>query len=797
MEDGVPLLQNHLPSNHTHQSLMSWRYGMKARLFACVLSCVLLLIIQNIADARSGSSRLQAGGNGNVDDPNIHYVGRWDTVDSPFVIRGYWPGVYFKVHFTGTSVAIKIQSSVNFYAKVDNADDVLFTDASGTVMLAQFLPPGTHSLRIATQADSDVMRFQGLVLDPGEMTLPAITSPDVIEFVGDSISGGNKSSKIALTSYAWLTGENLNAEHTNIAYTGVCLVDAVPCGFVKGMSRGFFHLQPIPYGSSPDWDFSRYQARIVVINLGTNDQAYGVSDSTFQSTYEIFLQNIRVKYPLANIFVMRPLNGAKAIQALGAVMTRNAAGDSAVHYVDTTGWLTSGDYVDGLHPNDQGHVKIAQQLTSIIQPYMQNPTPTPTPAPPTDTPTNTPVPPTSTPTDTPTPTPTSTPTSTPTNTPSNTPIPPTFTPTSTPTNTPIPPTNTPPPSAFRLQYATAGTVAVANQIKAQFKIFNQSGSSVPLSQFKIRYYFTRDTAQNMTFNCDYAGVGCANVTRSFVPISPALNGADYYLEIGFTTAAGNMAVNGNSGSVTVRFNKNDWSTFNQSDDYSWDPTKTTLADWTKVTLYRNGTLVWGVEPSGVANTPTPTNTMVPPSPTSTRTPTNTPIPATATPTSTGGLKVQYMTLGTAATATQIKPQFKIVNLSGASVPMSQLKIRYYFTIDTASTLVFSCDYAGFGCANLSGSFVAVNPAASGADYYLELTFSSMAGSIAPGLTSGTIMTRFNKANWSNFNQSDDYSFDATKTAFADWNRVTLYRNGVLIWGIEPTGAPAAAPTFNP
>src|SRR5437762_11980274 len=125
---------------------------MKARLGACVLSCVLLLIIQNVVNAHSpipasGASNLQTAGNGGVDDPNIQYIGRWDTVDSPFVIRGYWPGSYFKVHFTGTSVSIKIQSAVNFYAKIDNGNDVFFPNATGTVLLAQLLPPGTHSLR--------------------------------------------------------------------------------------------------------------------------------------------------------------------------------------------------------------------------------------------------------------------------------------------------------------------------------------------------------------------------------------------------------------------------------------------------------------------------------------------------------------------------------------------------------------------------------------------------------------------------------------------------------------------------
>ena len=43
-------------------------------------------------------------------------------------------------------------------------------------------------------------------------------------------------------------------------------------------------------------------------------------------------------------------------------------------------------------------------------------------------------------------------------------------------------------------------------------------------------------------------------------------------------------------------------------------------------------------------------------------------------------------------------------------------------------------------------------------------------------------------NWTNYNEANDYSYDATKTAFADWNRVTLYRNGALVWGTEPAPA---------
>ena len=45
--------------------------------------------------------------------------------------------------------------------------------------------------------------------------------------------------------------------------------------------------------------------------------------------------------------------------------------------------------------------------------------------------------------------------------------------------------------------------------------------------------------------------------------------------------------------------------------------------------------------------------------------------------------------------------------------------------------------------------------------------------------------RFSKTDWSNYTQTGDYSFDPTRTAFADWSRVTLHRSGALVWGVAP------------
>lgn len=184
----------------------------------------------------------------------------------------------------------------------------------------------------------------------------------------------------------------------------------------------------------------------------------------------------------------------------------------------------------------------------------------------------------------------------------------------------------------------------------------------------------------------------------------------------------------------------------------------------------------------VAPTATPTTV---PTATPTTVPTATPTVApTATP-AVGNLVVQYRTTDTNATDPQFRPQLRIVNNGTTAVDLSKVKVRYYYTIDGERAQQFNVDYAALGGSNVLGSFVKLEPAVTGADYYVEISFSAGAGSLAPGANTGEIQLRINKTDWSNYNEADDYSYDATKTSFTDWNRVPLYLNGVLVWGVQP------------
>ncbi|AIQ29245.1 xyloglucanase [Paenibacillus sp. FSL P4-0081] len=151
----------------------------------------------------------------------------------------------------------------------------------------------------------------------------------------------------------------------------------------------------------------------------------------------------------------------------------------------------------------------------------------------------------------------------------------------------------------------------------------------------------------------------------------------------------------------------------------------------------------------------------------------------------GAIKVQMYNSSTAAAANTLSPKIKLMNTGTAAVSLADVKIRYYYTIDGEQTQSFFCDWSQVGSANVTGTFVKLPAAKTGADYYLELGFTSAAGSLAAG-ESIDIQLRASKSDWSNYTQTGDYSFNAAGTAYADWANIPAYISGSLVWGNEPS-----------
>jgi hypothetical protein len=193
----------------------------------------------------------------------------------------------------------------------------------------------------------------------------------------------------------------------------------------------------------------------------------------------------------------------------------------------------------------------------------------------------------------------------------------------------------------------------------------------------------------------------------------------------------------------------------------------------------------------------------------------------AGPPAIGVVVAQYEASGS-PTDNNIVVHLRLENRSIRTIPVAALTIRYWYTVDapapsTSDYQVIELNYADItrlsgGNTSAKFSFGKMATAETGADHYLEVGFNGPYAMAPGGVThdekssTNQIEFRTHWNDWKNYNEADDYSYDATKTSWADWNNVTVYQNGVLIWGTEPdgtkptppsdggTGTDAAAPT---
>ncbi|WP_029503319.1 glycoside hydrolase family 48 protein [Lachnoclostridium phytofermentans] len=150
----------------------------------------------------------------------------------------------------------------------------------------------------------------------------------------------------------------------------------------------------------------------------------------------------------------------------------------------------------------------------------------------------------------------------------------------------------------------------------------------------------------------------------------------------------------------------------------------------------------------------------------------------------GDVKIQMYNGNTSATTNGIAPRFKLVNTGSNSINLSDVKIRYYYTIDGEKSQNFWCDWSSIGSGNVTGTFVKMATPKTGADYYLEIGFTSGAGSLQAG-QGIEVQGRFSKTDWSNYTQTGDFSFNSSGNSYADWNKSPAYVSGKLTWGMEP------------
>ncbi len=206
-------------------------------------------------------------------------------------------------------------------------------------------------------------------------------------------------------------------------------------------------------------------------------------------------------------------------------------------------------------------------------------------------------------------------------------------------------------------------------------------------------------------------------------------------------------------------------------------------------------------PPTVIPTAIPTN--VPPTAIPTAIPTN--VPPTAIPTNSPTVVLPTATYtftpGTGISSIVIKlregdtnnstssphPQIQVINRGTAALNLNNVEVRYWFNCDcTGQAVQVYVDWAGkmpqgqtVG-SNVQASVVQANRG--GQTGYLSFKFT---GNITLQPNEYVeIQARFNKSDWSNMTQSNDWSFSNSQS-WTESMKVTGYSGGTLVWGQEP------------
>lgn len=207
-------------------------------------------------------------------------------------------------------------------------------------------------------------------------------------------------------------------------------------------------------------------------------------------------------------------------------------------------------------------------------------------------------------------------------------------------------------------------------------------------------------------------------------------------------------------------------------------------DWLTVDNTKQDQLKGILSPFTTANTgqATQTSTQAGQAATPTVAPTTAPAPTATFPAGQAALTLSYQNNNPTTTSNQLQPSLKLTNTSNATLPLTAITIRYWYTSDSSQQQEFACDYVTIGCNNIGYRIVKMQPEYPGADTYLEINFTG--GVLAEG-SSTEIKIRVHRSDWSNYDQGNDYSFAPGVSNYSPTQRIGVYYQGRLIEGTAP------------
>ncbi len=144
---------------------------------------------------------------------------------------------------------------------------------------------------------------------------------------------------------------------------------------------------------------------------------------------------------------------------------------------------------------------------------------------------------------------------------------------------------------LRLRYRTATPLTKSSDSKPEFIIYNDGPGPVPLSRLELVYYLDGVPPERYVFHCDWAAIGCGNLSGEFFRPGPELTG----LRLRFGPGSPLLLPGQESGEIKIRIHRSDWIPLDQNEQLSFGPVGEFI-DWQKAALEADGRVLWGPAP---------------------------------------------------------------------------------------------------------------------------------------------------------------------------------------------------------
>ena len=301
------------------------------------------------------------------------------------------PGAFFRTLFTGTvctltfDVSAMVSPASQIWWRIDNGP---WTQANVAASIACTVPTATagnadvpyHLLEVIVKSSTETQNrwntgsstrvvFTGLGLAAGALLAAPGAAPINVLVFGDSITEGVRAlgesaandtdRNDAALGWAFRLGALLGAE--------IGVVGFGAQGLLSGGSGNVPSL-PSAYASlyaGATRSFATAPA-LIVFNIGTNDGAGNTI-----SAMTTLLNGIIAACPTTPIAVLRPFNGAQSANLQSAIA--GCANPSACHWIDTTGFFSTGYGADSLnlHPSGPNNIgRIAPLVAAALRPLI-------------------------------------------------------------------------------------------------------------------------------------------------------------------------------------------------------------------------------------------------------------------------------------------------------------------------------------------------------------------------------------------------------------------------------------------